>query len=134
MPGALLEMGCDFSGLALFAGCRSGLASCCCGLVRSWLARGSLAVIGIFRIVWRIAARSTDCTVRGTNRVFLTVNLEQFSIFSFREKKCTYCWNRRDLGTGTGVQSGLMVSDDAYWWVIDGGRLVHCRVENFCLR
>ena len=85
MPGALLGLGCDFSGLALCTGCRSGLASCCSGMVRSWLAWGSLAVIGIFRIVWRIAARSTDCAVRGTDRVFLALKLEQISIFSLPE-------------------------------------------------
>ena len=82
MPGALLGLGCDFSGLALFIGCRSGLASCCCGMGRSWLAQDSLAVIGIFRIIWRIATRSTDCAVRGTNRVFLALKLEQIIIFS----------------------------------------------------
>ena len=54
-------------------------------MVRSWLAWGSLAVIGIFRIVWRIAARSTDCAVRGTDRVFLALKLEQISIFSLPE-------------------------------------------------
>ena len=82
MPGALPGLRCDFSGLALFTGCRSGLASCCCGMGRSLLARGSLVVIGIFRIIWRIAARSTDCAVRGTDRVLLALKLEQINIFS----------------------------------------------------
>ena len=85
MPSALLGLGRDFSGLALFAGCRSGRASHCCGMGRSWLARGSLAVIGIFRIVWRIATRPTDCAVRRTDRVFLAVVLGQISIFSLSE-------------------------------------------------
>ena len=76
MPGALLGLGCDFGGLALSTGCRSGLASCYCGMDRSWLARGSLAVIGILRIVWRIAARSTDCAVRGTDRIFIALKLK----------------------------------------------------------
>ena len=84
MPGALLGWW-GFSGLALFTGCRSGLASCRCGIGCSWLARGSLTVIGIFRVVWCIAAGSTDCAVRGTDRVFLALKLEQVSIFTLPE-------------------------------------------------
>ena len=85
MPGALLGLGRDFNGPALFTGCRSGRASYCCGIGHNWLARGSLAVIGIFRIVWRIAARPTDCAVRSTDRVFLALVLGQISIFSSLE-------------------------------------------------
>lgn len=82
MPGALLCWRCDSSGLALITGCSSGHASCYSGMGRSWLARGSLAVIGIFRIIWRIAARSTDCAVWGADCVFLALKLEKISIFS----------------------------------------------------
>ena len=85
MPGALLGWRFNFSGLALITGCSSGHASCYSGMGRSWLARGSLAVIRIFRIVWRIAARSTDCAVRGTDCVFVALKLEKISIFSLSE-------------------------------------------------
>ena len=74
-PVAFLGWGRRFSGLALFTGGRSDFTRCSEGTGRTGLAPGSLVVVGIFRIIRCIAARSANCAVWCTDRVFITLKL-----------------------------------------------------------
>ena len=132
-PVAFLGWARRFSGLALFTGGRSDFTRCSEGTGCTGLAPGSLVVVGIFRIIRCIAARSANCAVWCTDRVFITLKLEHVSITSNLEPGSTYCWSRRGLGPSTRVESGLIVCDDAGRWSNSGYGLVGRRFEYSCL-